>query len=29
MLKKSKELSALRVAKIKETGRYSVSGVDG
>ena len=29
MPKKSKELSALSVAKIKETGRYSVGGVDG
>lgn len=29
MPKKSKELSALSVAKIKETGRHSVGGVDG
>ncbi len=29
MPKKSKELSALAVAKIKETGRYTVGGVDG
>lgn len=29
MPKKSKELSALSVAKIKKTGRYSVGGVDG
>lgn len=29
MPKKAKELSALSVAKIKETGRYSVGGVDG
>lgn len=29
MPKKAKELSALRVAKIKETGRHSVGGVDG
>ncbi|MNG46455.1 integrase [compost metagenome] len=29
MPKKPKELSALSVAKIKETGRYSVGGVDG
>lgn len=29
MPKKSKELSALSVAKIKATGRYSVGGVDG
>ncbi|EML2027823.1 tyrosine-type recombinase/integrase [Acinetobacter baumannii] len=29
MPKKAKELSALSVAKIKETGRHSVGGVDG
>ncbi|WP_224973498.1 tyrosine-type recombinase/integrase [Acinetobacter oleivorans] len=29
MPKKSKELSALSVSKIKTTGRYSVGGVDG
>jgi hypothetical protein len=29
MPKKSKELSALSVARIKETGRYHVGGVDG
>jgi len=29
MPKKAKELSALSVAKIKETGRYHVGGVDG
>jgi hypothetical protein len=29
MPKKSKELSALGVAKIKATGRHSVGGVDG
>ena len=29
MPKKSKELSALSVAKIKKTGRHSVGGVDG
>ena len=29
MPKKSKELSALSVAKIKATGRHSVGGVDG
>jgi hypothetical protein len=29
MPKKSKELSALSVAKIKETGRHAVGGVDG
>ncbi|MEQ1411723.1 hypothetical protein [Acinetobacter indicus] len=29
MPKKSKELSALSVAKIKTTGRHSVGGVDG
>lgn len=29
MPKKSKELSALSVAKIKDTGRHSVGGVDG
>ncbi len=29
MPKKAKELSALSVAKIKETGRHAVGGVDG
>lgn len=29
MPKKSKELSALSVAKIKKTGRHTVGGVDG
>ena len=29
MPKKSKELSALSVSKIKKTGRHTVGGVDG